>query len=622
MSNAEDFARTKFVASNESVRKEIDAIDVNPPPTGPNGSDDLTGDVPPSEPTPVDTGPYRIEGGRICVAKQTREGPIVVPLCNFSAQVTEETIIDDGVETTRTFQLLGKLENGESLPPARVPASRFSNMNWIAEQWGLKAVPRAGLAIKDQLREGIQRFSPDARRRNVFCHTGWREIDGRWIYLTAGGAVGRDGFEVEFGPELSRYSLPKTADDPIGAVRESLRLLDIAPLTVTIPLWSATFRAPLASICPLDLSLWIEGTTGTMKSTLVALFLCHFGDFERTKLPGAWSSTANQLERRAFLLKDSVFVIDDWAPNALDVREMETKASRLIRSQGNLSGRGRLRSDLSDRPAYAPRGLIVSTGEQHPPGQSILARILLIELERSSVNVPLLTEAQRTATRLPHAMTGYLTWLAPQMDSLPKLLRETFEGTRARVNANGDHLRVPELMAHMWIGFHCGMTYAQEIGACTYSQAEEFRAKAWDALITVGQAQSRLIEGERPSRRFLSVLLVLVSQKRVLLLKKDESSDSLRGDVTLIGWYDNESIYLIPEAGFQSVARFCRETGEPLPVRQGRLLRDLSQQGLSECSAGRHTITARVGGRPRRVLHLKRREIERLLDEKVAIPSE
>ena len=118
------------------------------------------------------------------------------------------------------------------------------------------------------------------------------------------------------------------------------------------------------------------------------------------------------------------------------------------------------------------------------------------------------------------------------------------------------------------------------------------------------------------------MLLVLVSQKRVLLLKKDESSDSLRGDVTLVGWYDNESIYLIPEAGFQSVARFCRETGEPLPVRQGRLLRDLSQQGLSECSPGRHTTTARVGGRPRRVLHLKRRAIEHLLDEKVAISSE
>jgi hypothetical protein len=93
-----------------------------------------------------------------------------------------------------------------------------------------------------------------------------------------------------------------------------------------------------------------------MKSTLAALFQSHFGDFDRIYLPGAWSSTANQLERRAFLLKDSLFVIDDYAPSALDHRELETKASRLLRSQGNISGRGRLRSDLTERPRIPTAG--------------------------------------------------------------------------------------------------------------------------------------------------------------------------------------------------------------------------------------------------------------------------
>ena len=46
--------------------------------------------------------------------------------------------------------------------------------------------------------------------------------------------------------------------------------------------------------------------------------LCHFGTFDRLHLPGAWSSTANQLERRAFLLKDTPFLVDDWAPSALE----------------------------------------------------------------------------------------------------------------------------------------------------------------------------------------------------------------------------------------------------------------------------------------------------------------
>src|SRR5207245_9807365 len=116
------------------------------------------------------------------------------------------------------------------------------------------------------------------------------------------------------------------------------------------------------------LSLWMEGVTGSLKSTIAALFLSHWGSFDRTKLPGAWCSTVNALERRAFILKDAMFVIDDYAPTSLDRRDLEMKAARLLRAQGNLAGRGRLRQDLSERPGHSPRGLGVGYAEQLPPG--------------------------------------------------------------------------------------------------------------------------------------------------------------------------------------------------------------------------------------------------------------
>ena len=447
----------------------------------------------------IDAGPYEVDRGRICIVRMKEHGPVRVPLCNFVARVIEEIVLDDGAETTRAFVLEGELATGEPLPPIRVAASRFTGMAWVPEHWGLAAIVSAGLSTRDQLREAIQRLSPNPHRRQVFVHTGWRQIDEKWLYMTAGGAVGCDGFEVDLGHDLARYSLPRTPDDPGSAMRLSLRLLDIAPLTVTAPLWSAMFRAPLASACPLDISIWVEGVTGSLKSTLAALFLSHSGVFERTSLPGAWSSTANQLERRAFILKDSVFVVDDYAPSALDARELEAKAARLLRSQGNLSGRGRLRADLTERPAFPPRGLIVGTGEQHPPGQSLLARMFLVEMERSTVNLSVLSKAQNSAARLSHAMAGYLLWLAPQMPGLPTLLRQTFDGARSRATAAGEHLRVPEALAHLWMGLHCALSYAEEVGACTHKEAEEHRARCWDALLTVGGKQAQAVEAERPS---------------------------------------------------------------------------------------------------------------------------
>lgn len=531
--------------------------------------------------------PYRVEGGCIVREKQTQHGVIIEPLSNFTARVTEELILDDGVESTRAFLTDGRLESGEILPVVRIPASRFPTMGWVTENWGLRAVVRAGQTTRDCLREAIQRLSPEAQRRHVFAHTGWREVGGEWVYLTASGAVGRDGFDVDLGSELARYRLPRVVEDRVEAMRRSLRLFSVAPLHVTAPLWSAVYRAPLASAYPADLSLWIEGQTGSLKSTLAALFLCHFGDFDRTHLPGTWSSTANHLERRAFILKDALFVVDDYAPSGLDIREMETKAARLLRSQGNLAGRGRLRSDLSDRPAFPPRGLILSTGEQHPPGQSLLARTLLVDLEGSDVDLVALTEAQREAAQLPHAMAGYIAWLTPQMPTIPALLRKTFEGARARSIADGEHLRIPEVLAHLWLGLHCGLTCAEEIGACSASEAEDLRGQGWEALLSLGRAQGRLVEEERPTRRFLRVLLTLITQRRVLLLPRDEGGEGFSDGPPLIGWQDEEALYLTPEAAVQAVGRFCRDGGEPFPFREERLKRDLAKEGLSECDPGR-----------------------------------
>ena len=276
----------------------------------------------------------------------------------------------------------------------------------------------------------------------------------------------------------------------------SLRFLRLAPLTVTVPLYAAMFRAPLAAALPVDHSIWVEGPTGSMKSTLVALALAHFGPFDRLTLPGAWESTANQLERAAFVLKDLPFVIDDYAPNAETVKEFEAKASRILRGQGNLSGRGRLRSDLTERPSFPPRGLIISTGEQHPSGQSILARTMVVRMAPASVDKDALTRAQGQAARLPHAMAGYISWLAPQMAKLHDALKETFEGTRERAACLG-HLRVPEVLAHLWVGLQCALSYAEEIGAVGSVEADDLLGECWGALVALGRDQVRQLEDER-----------------------------------------------------------------------------------------------------------------------------
>src|SRR5207245_7582632 len=130
---------------------------------------------------------------------------------------------------------------------------------------------------------------------------GWREVDGHWIYLHAGGAIGEsgtvEGINVAPPDALAGYLLP---DPPGGAelveaVRASLAIsCGLAPDRIVFLLVAAVFRATLASA---DFALKLAGATGVYKTELAALCQQHYGaGMDARHLPASWSSTGNALE--------------------------------------------------------------------------------------------------------------------------------------------------------------------------------------------------------------------------------------------------------------------------------------------------------------------------------------
>ena len=111
------------------------------------------------------------------------------------------------------------------------------------------AIITAGVTLKDRLREAIQLKSGDATQRRVYTHTGWRELDGKYIFLTANGALGLPGVEVELDSPLQRYRLPLEATGDIKeAVKASFDFLNIGEAKITVPLWAAVYLAPLSEV--------------------------------------------------------------------------------------------------------------------------------------------------------------------------------------------------------------------------------------------------------------------------------------------------------------------------------------------------------------------------------------
>jgi hypothetical protein len=236
------------------------------------------------------------------------------------------------------------------------------------------------------------------------------------------------------------------------------------------------------------------------------------------------------------------------------------------------------------------------------------------------VDLEALTDAQRNKAVLGHAMSGYLHWLAPQMAMLPDLLKATFAGARMRASTNGEHLRVPEALAHLWLGLDTGLRYAEEIGAVSTQEAKDLEIECWTVLCQVGQAQGRLVEEERPTMRFLTVLVNVLTQSKARLLHKQYDDDEAN-KVDLIGWADEDFLYLLPEATYRTVVTYCRESGAPFAMSLERLRRDFQKEGISQCEEGRLTVKVRVGRQTKRVLKLHRGVVEQFIDQGFPAPS-
>ena len=558
---------------------------------------------------------YVIRDGCFCAL---REGD-PRPLCNFTAEITEDVARDDGETVTRFFTVRGRLADGTPLPPVRIESDRFEKMTWVTAHWGTRAVIRAGATVRDQVREAIQLRSTDVTARYVYTHTGWQEIDGKRVYLTASGALGLGGVVVELGRDLDRYRLPTQPEDPAGAMRASLRFLEVGPDTVTVPFWAAVYLAPIAEILYPAFVLWAYGISGAMKSTLAALALSHYGHFTDRDL-FLWGSTRNYLEKLCFLAKDALLVIDDFCPQSdpYRSREMEQNAAHIVRAVGNRAGRGRLAGDLSLRTVYRPRAMVLSTGELVPEGFSETARILTVEMRRGDVDLDRLTDAQAEADRYPHALAGYILWLADNWDDLARTLPEEHRNFRAglMMEYRNYHLRVSDTLATLYLGFHLGLTYAVEMGALGEAEAAVWRERGWAALKACAEVQGWRVERERPTLLFLQVLSGLVAQGKAKLYPKSSREYVPEPGAELLGWYDDNYLYLLPEASYHLVARYLREEGRHFPVRETTLRKYLAEEGYLDRGEDHEHITStvRAGQKVYRALRIRRERVREYFD--------
>ncbi len=589
-------------------------------------------------------GDYRVVHRAIWRRRNTPDGQTVtVPLSNFHCLITGQEIRDDGAEQTRYFELEGELESGRRLPKITIPASEFSGLNWVTTQWGADPVIYPGQGTRDHLRAAIQLLSGSPPERRSYAHTGWRQMDNRWVYLHAGGAIGASGavsgVEVHLEQEEVNFAEYRLPDPPEGnelreAVRHSLEMLSVAPPEATVPLLAATYRAPLAEILPARLGVFLVGKSGSFKSSVTALAQAHYGSgFTGTRLPANWASTANKLERLSFLAKDALLVVDDFEPagTRYEVERLHEKAERLFRAQGNLAARGRLQRDSrSSRASYPPRGIVMASGTDLPKGEGLRARIWTVGIATNAVDTDALSAQQDLAAAGAHAraMAGYLQWVASRMDELREELPGRLEGLRKKASGVlARHARVPENAASLLLGWEMLLQFALLAGAVEAREVEDLSRLGWEAITAYGAEHSEEFLEEEAASRFVRMVVELLSDGHAHLADAEQDGPpkdparwgwrkrmvSSYGDTTWepqgtrIGWVNPDStVFLIPGSAYTlALDRSARE-GNYLGLSQRSLWARLGEGGfLASRVSGRYTVRRSLGGSRQWVVHLR-----------------
>ncbi len=579
------------------------------------------------EPAGEEAGPYRVTPSGVVWLKPTRDGETELHLSNFGARIVRDLVFDDAFEKRRWFEL--EITNLGAPQRVRITAAEFPAMQWPAEVLGSRAVVSAGFGNRDRLREAIQLLSGATSVQTIYGHIGWRQVDGEWLYFHAGGAIGANGVvqgvELQLPPELTRFTLPPPpeGDALAEAVDASLRLLTLRPRSVVLPLDLAIWRALLG---PADFTVYLSGPTGVGKTELAALAQQHWGAALNARaLPSHWQSTANSLEHLGSLARDAVLVTDDFAPgdSGREVSAHFQAAARVLRAQGNQTGRQRLTRDGQLAVTRPPGCLRIATGEDLPRGGSILARILVLELGPAELDLRNLNDFQRDAEGglYATALAGYVRWLAGGFSSHRLHFLRRAKQRRLELHEATRHGRIADIQAQLEAAYELFLTFVSESGARGAGECAALKDEAQAVFDELTKRQAAHVAHSEPTTRFLELLREALASGTTHLADRDGSAPPTpgawgwrraaggewRASGRCVGYLDGEDLFLLPRGAFEAAHELLRADGDNLGVSERQLRSRLADRGLlKSTSEARDTYAVQrtLAGARRTVLHL------------------
>lgn len=564
------------------------------------GADGFDGDEPPQESADeyesyFGSYTYCIKGG--CLAQRTGKDGAARILCDF-LPVPKETIRRDDGSTVRTDYVIGATRpDGKTMEDARISGeSEFVAMRWpmkFWQHWGnFKSVKNVRELVLDAVNTAGQKVS---KHRDVYEHTGMREIGGKTAYLYNGGAIGADNVSVELSGQLQHYEMRDREHSRLDAALAERVLIDGLPGWLILPELAQAYLAPLYSVLermqqPPSYVVYVIGERGAGKSTVTGYVQGHFGNFYERQFPSNFTDTPNQVRDKLFWAKDSLMVIDDYRKSGEGGRarsSMDMVADAAITAVADRADRGRLDADKRMSAPRPCRSTCIMTGEDMP-NVSISRKMRLYRITVSMGDIYKESADELDTYRQMNkdgyfrsCMRYYIEDLLARWDGieeeLTRRLHEAAQMVKSAIRRKEG--RYLESATHLMCGI--GLMFDHLIACGVMEESEKairLEAAAKDIAANIDDQGSEVDENQ-PEAIWLQTLRSLLATRTVTICSKDDAAnEGFRSN--LIGYYDGDLVCLDPTRCDEYIGESLRKGGVTLGASRQAILRALARADM------------------------------------------
>lgn len=536
---------------------------------------------------------YRICEQSLCI--DGKEGPIAIS--NFLPIIDEQIIYSNGKDVTTEYLVHGYLlDTKKELSKIRLTKKELESFNFVLNSdWKIDAIICAGGGNKDKLREVAQIVSKNFMKvTKIFSHTGFIRDNGKLNYLYHNGIIGEsENIRVDLSNDkLQQYCFTQNEFDIKESLQTSYSIMKLANPKIAISLMSITYLAPLTSLLAskginADLILWVEGKTGTRKSSLAAIMQSHFGDFDRNSFPCSFRDTLNSIEKKAFITKDTLNVIDDFNPESYSSTKQNI-AEKIFAMYGDRAGRDRMSQDGKTlRSPYVARGQCIVTAESFPNvAESRLARCLVVDIKPNDIDLQKLSFLQTNKEKLAYSMQQYIKWVITNEDKVLTKAVEMKNKLNIENQDNSVHGRVNESVNVLYIGMAIYLDFLQDNQVITKEMAESTLSLTLTTLNGVAKEQMQDVETSNPVNMFFNgVTQLYVTDK--IHFRDFNSPTQARYFGTHIGYIDKKknganeqgSYLFFPDILYSEIVKFYRSQNINFPISKASLWKYLDTEG-------------------------------------------